>query len=213
VIVGTGPEAEHFTLHPQLLTSSSPIFEAMMTKDNFRESKEKVIKLPEDSPGAFAVFAHWLYTRRLPDCPMEEYDHTRQQIDLRAFVFGDKYSLPEFKNMTYKAVLSGFEEISRPSIEFMKLLYSYGAVTGKIQQYFVEFIVWQTLLDGDDVYLDDLDWLEEASEYVSKLAVAVMRAMAEGCNCKTVDDTPKNNPKYESCEDPKLNSTRKSMQT
>lgn len=64
VILSVGPKRTTFTVHKDLLTKSSEFFRAGFN-GNFREGKEGVMYMPEDSPGAVALFIEWLYRGRI----------------------------------------------------------------------------------------------------------------------------------------------------
>ncbi|KAL1967481.1 hypothetical protein VTN77DRAFT_3266 [Rasamsonia byssochlamydoides] len=120
---------------------SSPVFEAMID-GRFKEGKQEMIRLPDDSPDAFAVFVHWLYTRQLPEKSedgSQEAEDSLQELYLRAFVLGDKYNLSAFKQLNYGRIVDAFEDYFWPSVESMEELYSYQAVTSEIQDLTVDY--------------------------------------------------------------------------
>ena len=81
-------------MHVNALSEVSTFFKAAIERP-FKEQGEQLIKLPEDKPEVFEMFANWVYTRQegdIDDVLIEEDDHFRRFMDL--FVFADKMGAP-----------------------------------------------------------------------------------------------------------------------
>ena len=63
VIVRVGPQGMRLDLHKEYICSKSDFSKAACS-GNFKEA-DGVIKLPEQDPGIFKHFVHWLYSGRL----------------------------------------------------------------------------------------------------------------------------------------------------
>lgn len=107
-----GSEEKAFSVHENLIRASSIFFDKALS-GNWKESHERVIKLPEDEPEVFAIYVHWLYFRTFavfrgkPDA-LESVDHLRLA---KAFVLGDKLLDQEVQD----AVMDAFvESMSTP---------------------------------------------------------------------------------------------------
>lgn len=198
MIVGTGVERESYNIHRSLLRSSSPVFEAMINGP-FREGKQNVIRLPDDSSNAFAVFAHWLYSGELPEESEDDSGASLLQVHLEAFVFGDKYGLLTFKQMNYKRVLVVLKGYFWPPVEFIELLYSYYGVTSKIQNYFVDHFTY--VVSNSRALPTDVEWFKEVGGCVPEFALAVATAMVERRMMHR--PSPEDNSGYEFCDPPK----------
>ena len=61
VTVLVGKNERRFVAHQDILCRSSTFFQAACS-GNWRESKEKLVRLPEQSSGAFSIYLHWCYT-------------------------------------------------------------------------------------------------------------------------------------------------------
>lgn len=59
ITVLVGPSKEKFILHKAVLIRM-PYFEACL-RNNMKESREGVVRLPEDDPAAFSEVAYWIY--------------------------------------------------------------------------------------------------------------------------------------------------------
>lgn len=60
VRVGQQPQHKDFTVHEDLICSRSEFFKNAMN-GSWRESDERMIPLPEDEPGTFALYLSLLY--------------------------------------------------------------------------------------------------------------------------------------------------------
>jgi hypothetical protein len=60
-----GPEKRPFVMHEAALTARSCFFAAAM-KGNWKEAQEKVVRLVEDDPDAFALYEQLVYTGSIP---------------------------------------------------------------------------------------------------------------------------------------------------
>lgn len=64
VKVGKGKAVTSYQLHKDLLSFYSGFFAAAL-RDNFKEGKEGIVKLPEEKPAVFERFVGWLYTHKI----------------------------------------------------------------------------------------------------------------------------------------------------
>jgi BTB/POZ domain len=90
----SGEEKKEFQVPRDLLSKSSPVFNAMCNSA-FKESIEGVIELPEVNPSTFGNFMVWLHS-----CPpaFTENDHLQTILDLA--IFADTYQVYPLKNQT-----------------------------------------------------------------------------------------------------------------
>ncbi|KAH8730248.1 hypothetical protein GQ44DRAFT_823579 [Phaeosphaeriaceae sp. PMI808] len=109
-----GPDAIKFVIHESLLVYYSTFFCKALTGE-FKEAKEKSVKLEDEDPRTFEIFVHWLYYQRLPDKDMGDNAHILEMwqhaivdqdeiIDeddqsfrsdncIEMYIFGDKYAV------------------------------------------------------------------------------------------------------------------------
>ncbi|TKA77622.1 hypothetical protein B0A49_03895 [Cryomyces minteri] len=65
VSVGAAPHAvKSFQVHEELLTARSSFFRAAFQKE-WKEGRERVLKLPEDNPESFEQYARWIYCGKI----------------------------------------------------------------------------------------------------------------------------------------------------
>ncbi|KAK3712638.1 hypothetical protein LTR37_009081 [Vermiconidia calcicola] len=60
VSVLVGDTGQRFVVHKDVLCTNSPFFQAACSK-NWREGREKVIRLPDHAPIAFSMYVDWRY--------------------------------------------------------------------------------------------------------------------------------------------------------
>ena len=106
VVVGSEAPVT-FYVHEKLLSKSSNFFEAALSHD-WKESKERLIKLEEEDAVVFNVYLHWLYHATLPilDTSRSSSDQSEYSQLAKAFVLGEKLQDNSFKG----AVLTAFDK-------------------------------------------------------------------------------------------------------
>ncbi|KAJ5092917.1 hypothetical protein N7456_008778 [Penicillium angulare] len=93
--IDVGKKKESFTVHEQLIFASSPFFKAAFT-GKWKESKERIISLPQDDPDAFAIYAHWLYYKTIPE--HDDFNAGTMTTLVKAYIMGDKILDRSFQN-------------------------------------------------------------------------------------------------------------------
>lgn len=90
-----GPEEKSFFAHEGIITHHSAFFRAACS-GNFKESKERVVRLSTADPGVFQILLHWVYTKALiklaPDTIDENEDKCgtkRYDVLVETYVLAD----------------------------------------------------------------------------------------------------------------------------
>ncbi|KAF2170690.1 hypothetical protein M409DRAFT_19505 [Zasmidium cellare ATCC 36951] len=60
IVVLVGSQEKRFIVHETPLRENSAFFEAALGRD-WKETADRVVKLPEEAPYQFHVYVHWLY--------------------------------------------------------------------------------------------------------------------------------------------------------
>jgi hypothetical protein len=104
--------SETWTLPVALISHFSPILRAACTRD-FKERQERLIKLPEDNPDAFALFVEWLYYGDYSISPALSLTKTPHSIniDLQCWVLGDKLLCTDFKNYAMRRIYQRYTRV------------------------------------------------------------------------------------------------------
>lgn len=95
VTIAVGPNKVAYFVHEQALArAKAGLFFNRACTNGFREAQTRYLELPEDDPGAFEVFAEWLYGT----CWLGEieavgnmlFEYSPPQL-LRNYIFAHKY--------------------------------------------------------------------------------------------------------------------------
>ncbi|KAI5235939.1 hypothetical protein E4T43_08916 [Aureobasidium subglaciale] len=108
-IVGSG--REKFLMHTSLVTSVSGFF-AMGLTSSFKKAESGVFEMEAESPAAFSVFVHWIYTNRLfikktasSDSSALENDDEEWEYLPRLYTLGERLDAPRFKDAVMSAII------------------------------------------------------------------------------------------------------------
>jgi hypothetical protein len=109
VKVGEGENQETFDVHESLITSHSLFFKKAMS-GSWKESEDRVIKLPEDDPEIFNVYVHHLYTGSvavIPEpLPADYAGAPTRKIICLLYVLAEKLQDIKAKNSAIEALLA-----------------------------------------------------------------------------------------------------------
>jgi len=101
-----GPEEETFCLHEELVRAHSKFFENAMSRE-WKESAERRVRLPVDSPDIFSLYQNWLYTRKIPTA-IDKPGHKGNVEYIRlsqAYCLGEKLMDTAFKDAIIDAII------------------------------------------------------------------------------------------------------------
>lgn len=78
---------QEFVVHDDLIRAKAPFSEAAMSRD-WKEAKEKLFKLPEETPEIFRIYIHWIYSGlivclSLPSQSSRNQQNTQSSLHLR----------------------------------------------------------------------------------------------------------------------------------
>jgi hypothetical protein len=103
-----GEDQKRFVVHEHLLTHHSEFFRAALI-GNFKEAKDKVVRLEDIDPFIFECFVHWLYYQRFPDASKnddeelvkawgtEEASTTLATSLIKLYILADQCMVPRLK--------------------------------------------------------------------------------------------------------------------
>ena len=102
IFVGTGDDAERFSIQQVLLESISEYFVNAMKNEHLgNESESGVLRFPEDNLEAWQVLLCWVVGRRFPRKAMAG----EQELAVSCWVLGDKYGIVEFQDEAMLSLL------------------------------------------------------------------------------------------------------------
>jgi hypothetical protein len=124
-----GPKHARFVVHEELLVHHSESFRAALI-GNFKEAKDKVVKLEEEDVDIFEIYVHWMYHGRFPASSEgdalglvalfanrgDEDVQTREQGSnialVQLYIFADKYIAKSFQ----RTVLDAFYDCVKDDV-------------------------------------------------------------------------------------------------
>ncbi|KAI4693273.1 uncharacterized protein J4E88_001644 [Alternaria novae-zelandiae] len=109
VVVGEAPDQRHFSVHEGLICARSEFFRRAMN-GKWIESKNRMVRLPEDDPKVFDIYINLLYTGRLATNTLEEPKtnaHLLEEMYVLAqlYVIGEKLLDKATKNSAIQSLL------------------------------------------------------------------------------------------------------------
>ena len=149
VAVGTGSDAKDFYIHEDILKRHSDFFCAALRND-WREACEGVIRLPEDDPEAFLVFANFLYSGQLSIArdPSDPQHCDEVSIMIASWLLGDKILSDSFKD----AIVDRYAELTSltgrcAGVHLPRIIYNHSNLPSGLKRLLVDIAVlgW---LDG-----------------------------------------------------------------
>lgn len=107
MVLASGPEAQHFVVHQDLLCKHAPFFQLAMAGE-WKEAQDGIIPLPDDEPDVVALHIHWLYSSRILCRPVATTGDARikeMELLVNAFVYGEKIQDGDFKDAVIDAAI------------------------------------------------------------------------------------------------------------
>ncbi|KAM0141390.1 hypothetical protein ACHAP3_002253 [Botrytis cinerea] len=100
VTIVVGKEKRKFAVHKQLICESVAYFRGAFSAGGFKESQECSMDMPEDEPGVFEYFMHWLYRGTVPEAKaLEDFEQL-----LGVYIFAEKLCVNELANKAIDAI-------------------------------------------------------------------------------------------------------------
>lgn len=146
VLVGSHDQRETFHVHADLLKKYSNFFSAALGK-GWLESQEKVVRLPEDDPSPFEVFAKFLYSGRIYSTAAsdesgetdDDYaeDPEWERLAL-CWILGDKLGSVDFQDASIDAIIQKIIDTERAPVNLHRVVYSRTTSNTKLKQLIVD---------------------------------------------------------------------------
>lgn len=96
-------ETRDFVVHEHILRAHSSLFEAALGRD-WKESNERLIKLPAAIPHAFDIYVHWVYLHQLELTVENGVTGIEDLID--AYVLGDVLQDGDFRDRVIDGIMT-----------------------------------------------------------------------------------------------------------
>ncbi|KAK6004365.1 hypothetical protein QM012_008227 [Aureobasidium pullulans] len=110
-----GKEETHFTWFHEDLSFHSSFFAGAMKYSWSTESKDKIVRMPEDSPDVFREFVRWItdhevggYGASSNNPSLTPWAYWDLMVEL--YIFGNKYNIPRLQNVAINEIMTLFQE-------------------------------------------------------------------------------------------------------
>jgi len=158
--VGEDGSSKHITVHKNLICEASPFFQNALRND-WKEAKEGIVSLPDDSLDVVHCYVRWIYYKRVitPSFQAEkEDDNPAQHFLADCYAFGDKVQDLDFKDAVIDASLKRTLNMKMISGRMIKTIYAHTQENGPARKVYVDLLVW-----WDDDAFQDRKWLKDVS--------------------------------------------------
>ncbi len=149
--VGIGTRVRDFHVHQDLICDQSPFFRAALN-GNWKESKERKVKLPEDDPVAFELYSNWLYHNTLISNGGSEFVFMTGKCLLlgKAYVLGDKLGDLEFMDFVVDGLIDILKIRSVYAIILAKTAYEHTPLSSPLRRLSIDVYRFE----GKEYWLD-----------------------------------------------------------
>lgn len=141
-------------VHEAIIRAESPFFEAVLSKE-WKESEERVVRLPEQYPEAFDIYLRWIYSGKLVVGKIDiqdtqAYDSFTNSLS-RAYILGEMLQDVDFKEAVIDGLFETIEPTERVPARQAKFLFDNTPKNAPIRRMLVDWVV----MDLDIRYLCD----------------------------------------------------------
>lgn len=182
VVVGAEGLLESFHVHEELLCRTSDFFTAALSKD-WKESRQKIVRLPEDDPDLFEIFADFLYGGRIHSTKESDtigntdddyYKDPERERLARCWILGDKLAAPLFQDASIDAIIQKMVETERAPVNLHGIAYLETSGSNPLKRLVVDIAAWRYTAD-------DFDDSEEDHESQSQFQRDTIARLRERC--------------------------------
>lgn len=194
VVVLVGEQENRFVAHKHVLCESSEFFKAACNGE-WRESKEKIIRLPENSERAFSIYLHWRYSgyvdlwdgQERPTTYTDKIGITRPDVGPRGarlvacYLLGDMIGDRKFRNALVDSWFALFAETNVVvTAKNVHIIFSKLPVTSKLRQLAVHELAFDFNFEGFEATLPNY-----SLEVVRAIAAAAVKHSHDPDNAMT----------------------------
>jgi hypothetical protein len=149
VRVGREPNHTDFTVHEDPIRASSKFFQAALGRP-WRESNERIVRLPECDSKAFKIYAHWLYSGLLCAIPAGASSSIGVSSSLvHGYLLGDYLQDASYRDNIMDSLFEWYR--AAEAAQRSRFLSSWiGVVDAKtcdenpLRKFLVDIVVWHT---------------------------------------------------------------------
>lgn len=175
---------------------------------DWKEAKERVVKLPEDDSDIFRTYLHWLYCGTFP-CREDKFTNVEHFHHAKVYVFGDKMLDTCFCDAGIDAMIDKYNTLTTrntrlvPDSDIIRYIYDNSIASSPVRQILVDMYVVQA----------KKEWLHErtASDYPPEFLLHLALGLLDKSSC--VDPRLAGPCKYHQHESGSTNCYRKRSET
>lgn len=145
IFVSIGPEKTKFDVHKGPLCYYSSYFKAAL-KGGFKESRERVVVLKDETEETFKLFYLWLYSQKIL-VPVSTTLKDWQQL-VKLFVFADKRGIPKLRNNVIDAMVERDIRLRVDPIALNVYVYDNTPSSSPLRKLLVDIVAWNTNVHG-----------------------------------------------------------------
>lgn len=132
-------------MHEELARKQSAFFEAAFGRD-WKEAKEKMFPLLDDTPDTFRIYFHWAYSRRIFCEPMhifkDETIRAHHNLLIRTYILGDKLQDSDFQDAIMDVFIACCRENSIWPIRHMSFVFKNTLDNSPLCSFLVDSLVF-----------------------------------------------------------------------
>lgn len=164
ITVLVGPEEKAYILHTSVLTAQSTFFRAAV-EGGFKESKEKVIRLPEIDTESWSTYLQWIYSNEVVVLNPEEIDNDGYGVKRRnrlitLYLLADAVDDLTLRNKIVDEYVKVFKSTRLWECENISVLLNSVSESNKFRELILDFILRSSP--------DSAAYLQEISDQLPK---------------------------------------------
>lgn len=179
VLVGPNEESKSFTLHEQLAREKSDFINAAF-RNEWKESEQNIIRLPDYHPEHFELFLLWIYNHTIfsskeGDEPVQQLGGVDKEWDrlASAWVLGAYLQAPDFRDAVTDAIIEKLSScFSKFNQSMHEIIYANTDASAPIRKLIVDIAIWRWDESILKAQKNDPAW----SDFFYDLSIAMMSA-------------------------------------
>ncbi|KAH0343917.1 hypothetical protein KCU81_g5030, partial [Aureobasidium melanogenum] len=177
-----GQEEAHFTWFHEVLSFHSSFFAGAIKYSWSTESKEKIVRMPEDSPDVVREFIRWITDHKVGghgagsnNPSLSPWDYWDLMVEL--YIFGNKYNIPRLQNVAINEIIDLFrEQFAFPRASTIYKIYERTPLGVSLRRLVTDIVVLshenvEALIDGQSRFGEGLHF-----EFINDLIKRLYRA-------------------------------------
>lgn len=176
---------KRFPLHKDLAIGESVLFDNVFRND-WKESKEKVVPLPEHQPHHFQIFFSWIYFRRIctlrPTMFADEGKDIEWDYLANAWASGAYLHATDFQDAVADAILEKAAQTEKGKQSMHEVIYANSVAKASIRKLIVDIAV----LRWDVSELEAQDNDTTGSDFFHDLLIAMLKSRGHDTSWRVV---------------------------